>query len=109
LPHFLQEPAETAGYAPPAQADPPGFADEWQVLWGTQLAEPAAPSGWPEIYEERGVRLALPHPLTGQAELPLRLRVRHYIDYDPATGLAYFSDLRLVELRDKARRPLGWL
>lgn len=109
LPHWQNESAETAGYAPPTQAEPPDFADEWQVLWGTRLAEPVGSTGWPEIYEERGVRLALPHPLTGPAELPLRLRVRHYIDYDPASGLAYFADLRLVELRDKARQPLGWL
>lgn len=100
---------EMNGYTAPNQ-DLPDYADEWQVLWGTKLD--LRQGEWPEVYEARGARFRLPHELAKinpNDELPLRLWVRHYINYDATTGLAYYNDLRLVELRKKNLQSLEWL
>jgi len=104
-PKFLQVGEEKNGYPASALDELPDTADEWQVLWGTQL-RPGTP--WPLVQEERGVQFAVPHSLTSN-QLPLRLLVRHYLNYDKATGLAYYHDLRLVELRDQQCQPLNWI
>ncbi len=112
LPHWKGGQSEMQGYTP-LGPELPDFSDEWQVLWGSWLDSQASEqSGWLEIYEQRGAHLALPHKVLNKKtedELPLRLRVRHYIDYDPATGLAYYCDLRLVELSNAKFQPLGWI
>jgi CRISPR-associated protein (TIGR03984 family) len=111
LPKFIKPQDEKEGYvAPNSKLESPNFADEWQVLWGTQV-EKENRSGWTGVYEARGAKFDLPHKLSGDPDtvLPLRLRVRHYIDYESATGLAYYADLRLVELREKNLKPIEWL
>lgn len=96
---------ELCGYSPPADKNLPDVAEEWQLLWGTQVTKKGS---WSEVSEARGVRFTFPSVLT-ENQLPLRLRVRHYINYDPMTGLAYYNDLRLVDLRDVNCQPLQWL
>lgn len=95
---------EREGYSPNLALVKPNVAEEWQVLWGTsyKINQP----GWSEVYEDRGARLIIPHTLEDATPLPLRLLVRHYLAYD-TTGLCFYKDLRLVELRDCALNPLS--
>jgi CRISPR-associated protein (TIGR03984 family) len=72
--------------------------DEHQILWGTQ--KEGENKGFTLVSDgQQGLRHAV--PLTGISfkdnERPLRLTVRHYIDYDN-TGLARIYLSRLVNL-----------
>jgi CRISPR-associated protein (TIGR03984 family) len=98
---------EDEGYDPPADNIEPNLAEEWQVLWGTQLdLSVEAITGWTPLTEERGLQFQIPHIVTNQnTQLPLRLLVRHYLTYDEA-GLCLYEDSRMVELRDKDLQPL---
>jgi len=80
----------------------PNIADEWHILWGTETKPSLERAGWTKVSEERGVSYEIPHVLVqGARQLPLRLLVRYYLAYDENdTGLCYFQDRRLVELRD---------
>ena len=96
---------EAKGYTPlPVASDLPHIAEEWQVLWGTSV-KVEADTSWTTLTEERGVNMAFPATLI-ENQLPLRLRVRHYLDYDEETGLCYYKDLRLVEVCAKNLEPL---
>ncbi len=78
----------------------PNYAEEWHILWGTQLADIPAKASWTAVKETgRGVEYAIPHRLV-ESQLPLRVRVRHYLSYAGQTGLASYNDMRLVELCD---------
>lgn len=97
---------ENKGYNLDPRLSDPNVIDEWQVLWGTRLADRPASlpaSSWSALTEERGMRLILPLGLI-EEQLPLRLLVRHYLecDDDPqsGTGLFRYTDLRLVALAD---------
>ncbi|NWJ95675.1 MAG: hypothetical protein HXX20_07830 [Chloroflexi bacterium] len=83
----------------------PFTADEWQPLWGTKVTLDGP--GWSIISEERGATLRLPYEAK-ESDLPLRVRVRHYLKYHPENGLAYCYDLRLVDIRDRKCQALTW-
>lgn len=71
--------------------------DERWLLWGTQVR--AVAEGWVELWEQRGTRLVL--PLTVAADdVPLQLRVRHYLREDEL-GMPGYGDYRLVALQTR--------
>ena len=77
------------------------LADD-QALWGT-AARPSG-AGWTEIAEARGIRYAVPAAVR-ESDLPLRLRVRHYLAFDES-GVAGVADSRLVAIGDQRGAPL---
>ncbi len=70
--------------------------DEDYILWGTNVGEQEKAGGF-YLAEEigQGIRHAPPKPLTGRHSL--KLRVRHYLDYDKE-GAAFVKYSRLVDL-----------
>lgn len=76
---------------------------EKQILWGTKL-EGEPKKGFTLVSDgSEGLRHAVPLTLTkenfqGDNCRPLRLEVRHYIDYDQETGVARIYLSRLVNL-----------
>jgi CRISPR-associated protein (TIGR03984 family) len=75
--------------------------EEDLVLWGTQVVE-RFPQGFTHIREKRqqGMDHAVPIEVTDGdlAQRRLRLLVRHYVGYDPATGEAQITLSRLVKI-----------
>lgn len=89
---------EKDGYNQPTKLLP-NVAQEWQILWGTKPGN-IKRDKWTHLTEDRGNELLIPHELRNFAkDLPLRLLVRHYLAYDKQSGLCYYQDMRLVELR----------
>ncbi|MEM3485508.1 MAG: CRISPR-associated protein Csx19 [Candidatus Methanomethyliaceae archaeon] len=79
--------------------------DQIYLLWGTGIKEQS--KGFALVTEGRqGLAHAVPLPVSEadfstEARIrthPLRLRVRHYVAYDEASGWAFFPQSRLVEL-----------
>lgn len=72
--------------------------DENCVLWGTNSGDQKNNGGF-FLAEEigQGIRHAPPKPLTGRHSL--KLKVRHYLDYDEA-GAVFVKYSRLVDLID---------
>jgi len=70
--------------------------DEDYILWGTNVDKQESLGGF-YLAEEigQGIRHAPPKPLTGRHSL--KLKVRHYLDYDEA-GAVYVKYSRLVDL-----------
>ena len=73
---------------------------EYHFLWGTQLEETDTPP-WIKTIETRGAEIWL--PLQGQvkdsknnSDLPLRLKIKQIIDYDPKYHLAGITDAALI-------------
>jgi CRISPR-associated protein (TIGR03984 family) len=98
---------ESKGYKPngsdsPDSDTPPNIVSEWLALWGTRVE--LKPDGWLEVSENRGARLLLPFTLQADQGLPLRVLVRHYLSYDEETGLARFTDLRMVRVAATPQR-----
>ncbi len=94
---FKDSAEEEKGYKPYNAKTPPDIVSEWLALWGTRGVSQA--DGWLEISEERGAKLLLPYTLESGQTLPLRVLVRHYLDYDDEdTGLVRFTDLRMVKV-----------
>ena len=78
---------------------------EYHVLWGTEVKCKEFP--WIKLSEERGTEIWL--PLQGQVkkkDLPLRLKLKQIVDYDPDYYLAGITDAALVELVCKSGNPL---
>lgn len=84
--------------------EPLDILDDDQSLWGTAAA--ALDTAWTDVSEARGIRYALPVAVT-DADLPLRLQVRHYLAYD-AAGMVGVADSRLVAIADQHGSPLTW-
>lgn len=78
---------------------PECLPDEHQILWGTQLDNES--NGFSLVSDgSQGLRYAVPLteiPFKGKDSRPLRLQVRHYIDYDES-GVARIYLSRLVNL-----------
>jgi CRISPR-associated protein (TIGR03984 family) len=83
------------------------YFDEWQILWGDRLASDNPYRGSYTLVEEgQGVRHAIPLEKVSKAKFgldaarhrPLRLQVRHYLDYDHI-GQARIYLSRLVTVR----------
>lgn len=81
--------------------NPECLPDENQILWGTQVDEEI--NGFTLVSDgSQGLRHAVPlFNITDKfkdGKRPLRLTVRHYIDYDEDTGVARIFLSRLVDL-----------
>lgn len=73
---------------------------EYHVLWGSNVEPDIHP--WIKLVEDRGAEIWL--PLAGyDLNLPLRLKLKQIIGYDPNSHLAGITDAALVALvnRDK--------
>ena len=78
---------------------------EYHALWGTQVKCEKAP--WIKLTEDRGTEIWL--PLQGQvkdceknSDLPLRLKIKQVVGYDPKYHLAGIIDAALVGLVPQA-------
>lgn len=78
------------------------YIPEDQILWGTQSEVELKEQGFTLVSDgSQGLKHAV--PLTGinfkgKDDRPLRLKVRHYIDYDKDNGVAIIYLSRLVKL-----------
>lgn len=82
------------------------YFDEDQILWGTRWLD--YQKGFTLVVEgQRGLRHAFPKAVTNDKahfgtqqnpKHPLRLKIRHYLDYDKETSQARISLSRLVDL-----------
>ncbi len=87
------------------------YYDEKQVLWGVSRDENLSNDDFTLVFEGQGLRHAVPLKTTdadfsasqdeNKRTRPLRLTVRHYLDYDP-DGCAYVALSRLVALDKEA-------
>ena len=76
---------------------------EHHALWGTEVKCEGNP--WVKLREDRGAEIWMP-PLKGKklknADLPLRLKLKQVVDYDPKYHLAGIIDAALVGLVPQA-------
>ena len=76
---------------------------EYHALWGTEVA--CGKSSWIKLVEDRGAEIWIP-PLEEtelkDADLPLRLKLKQVIDYDPKYHLAGIVDAALLALVDSS-------
>ena len=73
---------------------------EYHALWGTQLEETDT-HPWIKVVEDRGTEIWLPlakSKLNAKLDLPLRLKLKQIIDYDPKYHLAGIVDAALIGL-----------
>jgi CRISPR-associated protein (TIGR03984 family) len=72
------------------------YIDRQDALWGTRV-ETKEKDGWQwsRVWEERGVSVWVPFPVTAQS-LPIRLTIRRRVDYQRHTALAGFVDAMLL-------------
>ncbi|MEG4166129.1 MULTISPECIES: type III-D CRISPR-associated protein Csx19 [unclassified Microcoleus] len=79
---------------------PKCLPDEDQILWGTKVEKES--KGFSLVSDgSQGLKHAVPLTgitFTGKDSRPLRLKVRHYIDYDDESGVARIYLSRLVDL-----------
>lgn len=81
------------------------YYDEEQLLWGTEVEQ--FKDGFALLRQgAEGLRHAPPVPPGVIPKLPLRLTVRHYLDYDP-DGQAYIAFSRLVSISAAERKQGG--
>ena len=81
---------------------------EYHVLWGRKKEETDKPL-WIKVVEDRGAEIWI--PLLEETELeagdlPLRLKIKQVIDYDPKYHLAGIVDAALVALVDRSKKML---
>lgn len=71
---------------------------ECHALWGNGVKY--GPSPWIILFEDRGAEIWLPLAESDldKSNLPLRLKLKQIIDYDPDYHLAGITDAALVEL-----------
>ena len=81
---------------------------EYHTLWGTDVQVVSDTQPWIKLAEDRGTEIWL--PLAGsnieKCDLPLRLKLKQVIDYDPETQLAGIADAVLVGLTRKSEEEL---
>ena len=80
---------------------------EHHALWGNDVAPETSP--WIKVIEDRGTEIWLPlaeFDLKAKPDLPLRLRIKQVIDYDPKYHLAGIVDAALVALVNKSKKIL---
>ena len=73
---------------------------EYHALWGTKKKESGHPP-WVKLTEDRGTEIWLPLKkldLTDSKDLPLRLKIKQVVGYDPKYHLAGIVDAALVGL-----------
>ena len=72
---------------------------EYHALWGTEVKN--VDSHWIKLIEARGAEIWLPlaeSKLKDDKDLPLRLKLKQVVDYDPEYHLAGIVDAALVGL-----------
>ena len=80
---------------------------EYHVLWGNDVEPKAAP--WITVVEDRGAEIWIPllkETKLKKRDLPLRLKIKQVIDYDPKYHLAGIVDAALVGLFDQSCKKL---
>ena len=82
---------------------------EFHFLWGTDVRELPNKPPWIKLVEDRGAEIWLPlaDSKLKKSDLPLRLKLKQIVDYDPKSHLAGIIDAALVELvRGSNKEPL---
>lgn len=74
---------------------------EYHVLWGSNVEPDAHP--WVKLIEDRGTEIWLPLARC-DLNLPLRLKIKQIIDYDPDSHLAGITDAALVALVNSEKK-----
>ena len=69
---------------------------EYHVLWGSDVKSDTHP--WIKLVEERGAEIWLPLAGIEESDLPLRLKLKQIVDYDPKSHLAGITDAVLIGL-----------
>lgn len=81
--------------------------DERQMLWGTDAEPHEQDTGFTVMSDgARGLRHVAPLHVEGsfgEERRPLRLRVRHYLEEDDASGFVQITASRLVELTKETK------
>ena len=87
---------------------------EHHFLWGTKK-EKTDKEHWIKVVEDRGAEIWLPlanETLDEKDDLPLRLKLKQIVRYDPKTHLAGITDAALVGLTRKSKKmifPIAFL
>ena len=81
---------------------------EYHALWGTDVYVVSDTQPWIKLVEDRGAEIWLPLASEGlkESDLPLRLKLKQVIDYDPKTQLASITDAALVGLARKSEEMI---
>ena len=80
---------------------------EYHALWGTKVG--CGKSSWIKVVEDRGAEIWIPSLKKTELEegdLPLRLKIKQVVDYDPKYHLAGIVDAALVGLFDQSCKKL---
>ncbi|RKU34898.1 hypothetical protein C6496_18710 [Candidatus Poribacteria bacterium] len=79
---------------------------EYHVLWGSDVEPDTHP--WIKLVEDRGAEIWLPLADSNleKPDLPLRLKLKQIIDYDPKTHLAGIIDAALVGLTRESKEVI---
>ena len=75
---------------------------EYHFLWGTQKEESEHPD-WIKLVEKRGTEIWMPLDNLKDSDLPLRLKLKQIVCYDPGTHLVGVTDAALVGLTLKSK------
>ena len=78
-----------------------GALTEYHALWGNDVKSDTPP--WVKLVEERGTEIWLPLAELTEKDLPLRLKLKQSVDYDPESHLAGITDAALVGLTRKSK------
>ena len=81
---------------------------EYHFLWGTKKVDSKTPP-WIKVVEDRGAEIWLPLAKLelDKSDLPLRLKLKQIVDYDPKYHLAGITDAVLIALvRKSDKEPL---
>ena len=79
---------------------------EYHVLWGNDIQRNASP--WITLVEDRGAEIWLPFAASDlkASDLPLRLKLKQIIGYDPQSHLAGITDAALVALVNRSKEAI---
>ena len=80
---------------------------EHHFLWGTEKVDIDV-SPWIKVTEKRGTEIWLPleSEKLQKSDLPLRLKLKQIVDYDPKTHIAGITDAALVGLMTRASKKM---
>lgn len=81
---------------------------EHHFLWGTKKVD-INNGPWIKVVEDRGAEIWLPlagEKLNEKSDLPLRLKLKQIVDYDPEYHLAGITDAALVGLTPRASEKI---
>ena len=81
---------------------------EYHALWGTKIKNTDT-HPWIKVVEDRGAEIRLPlvnSKLDEELDLPLRLKLKQVVGYDPESHLAGITDAVLVALVNSEKEVL---